>query len=101
MKSLETLFLDLKDIKVIDSAIPYSQYIPLDLSSTNIELNQLNLSDANELEEYIEKKLIGKNAKVAYGGYSEVRSLYKRSTFFNDLNAEERNIHIGMDLWIK
>lgn len=101
MKSLETLFLDLNDIKVIDSAIPYSQYIPLDLSPSNTELNQLNLSNANELEEYIEQILISNNAKAAYGGYNEVRNLYKRSAVFNDLNTEERNIHIGIDLWIK
>ena len=101
MKSLETLFLDLKDIKVIDSAIPYSQYNPLDLSESNTELQQLNLSNANELEEYIEQLLIANNAKVAYGGYNEVRNLYKRSAVFNNQNTEERNIHIGMDLWIK
>jgi murein DD-endopeptidase MepM/ murein hydrolase activator NlpD len=101
MKSLETLFFDLKDIKVIDSSIPYSQYIPLDLSPSNTEFNQLNLSSANELEEYIEQIIISNNAKVAYGGYNEVRNLYKRSAVFNDLNTEERNIHIGIDLWIK
>nr|WP_315199199.1 peptidoglycan DD-metalloendopeptidase family protein [uncultured Flavobacterium sp.] len=101
MKSLETLFLDLKDIKVINSGIPYSQYTPLDLSPSNTELDQLNLSNANDLEDYIEQILITNNAKVAYGGYNEVRDLYKRSTVFNDSNTEERNIHIGLDLWIK
>lgn len=101
MKSLEALFLDLNDIKVIDSSIPYSQYFPLDLSVGNVELHQLNLSDANAFEEYIEKYLIKNEATIAYGGYNEVRNLYKRSTAFNDLNSEERNIHIGMDLWIK
>lgn len=101
MKSLETLFLDLKDIKVIDSAIPYSQYTPLDLSALNLELNEINITDAAEFEEYIEKLLINNKARVAYGGYNEVRNLYKRSAYFNDLNTEERNIHIGIDLWIK
>lgn len=101
MKSLETLFLDLKDIKVIDSAIPCSQYTPLNLSASNLELNKINITDAVEFEEYIEELLINNKARVAYGGYNEVRNLYKRSTFFNDLNTEERNIHIGIDLWIK
>ena len=101
MTPLEILFLDLKDIKVIDSTIPYSQYTPLDLSAANLELNELNSSDAIEFEAYIEKLLAKNNALVAYGGYNEVRSLYKRSTVFNDLNTEERNIHIGLDLWIK
>jgi murein DD-endopeptidase MepM/ murein hydrolase activator NlpD len=101
MTPLETLFLDLKDIKVIDSTIPYSQYTPLDLSASNKELNQLNISDATEFETYIERLLVKNKASVAYGGYNEVRNLYKRSKAFNDSNTEERNIHIGLDLWIK
>jgi murein DD-endopeptidase MepM/ murein hydrolase activator NlpD len=101
METLETLFLDIKNIKVIDSTIPYSEYTPLDLSASNLELDQLNISDATEFEKYIEQLLDKNNASVAYGGYNEVRNLYKRSTVFNDSNTEERNIHIGLDLWIK
>jgi hypothetical protein len=29
------------------------------------------------------------------------RNLYQRSTIFKDEDTEERNIHIGLDLWIK
>jgi murein DD-endopeptidase MepM/ murein hydrolase activator NlpD len=101
MTPLETLFLDLKDIKVIDSSIPYSEYTALDLSAFNQELNELNIADSSQFETYIEHLLAEKNAKVAHGGYNEIRNLYKRSTVFNDLNTEERNIHIGLDLWIK
>jgi murein DD-endopeptidase MepM/ murein hydrolase activator NlpD len=101
METLETLFLDLKNIKVIDSTIPYSEYTPLDLSASNKELNQLNISNATDFEKYIEQLLAKNKASVAYGGYNEIRNLYKRSTVFNDLNSEERNIHIGLDLWIK
>ena len=101
MTPLETLFLDLKNIKVIDSTIPNSQYTPLDLSVANLELNQLNISNATEFETYIEQLLTKNKASVAYGGYNEIRNLYKRSTVFIDSNAEERNIHIGLDLWIK
>ncbi|WP_264564268.1 peptidoglycan DD-metalloendopeptidase family protein [Flavobacterium sp. N3904] len=101
MTPLETLFLDLKDIKVIDSAIPYSKYTPLDLSPSNPDLNQLNISSATDFENYIEQFILKNKASVAYGGYNEVRNLYKRSTVFNDSNTEERNIHIGLDLWIK
>jgi murein DD-endopeptidase MepM/ murein hydrolase activator NlpD len=101
MIPLETLFLDLKDIKVIDSTIPYSQYTPLDLTASNLELNQLNITDSSQFETYIERLLVKNKAKVAHGGYNEIRNLYKRSAIFNDLNTEERNIHIGLDLWIK
>ena len=101
METLETLFLDIKNIKVIDSTIPYSEYTPLDLSASNLELNQLNIADATEFEKYIEQLLAKNKASVAYGGYNEVRNLYKRSSVFNDSTTEERNIHIGLDLWIK
>ena len=47
------------------------------------------------------EKLLKNKAKVAFGGYNEERNLYKRSTVFNDNQTEERNIHIGLDLWIK
>ena len=101
MATLETLFLNLIDIKVIDRTIPYSKYTDLDLSIANEELNKLNLSNSKEFEKYIHSFLKQKKANVAYGGYNEIRNLYKRSTVFNDLNTEERNIHIGLDLWVK
>lgn len=101
MIDLETLFLDLKNIKVIDSTIPYSEYFPLDLSVSNQELSQLNITDSSQFESYLETYLTKNKARVAYGGYGEIRNLYKRSTVFNDLSTEERNIHIGLDLWIK
>lgn len=101
MTPLETLFLYLKDIKVIDSTISYSQYIPLDLSVENIALHQIEISKTSDFKTFIESHLNKNNARVAYGGYNEIRNLYKRSAAFNDLNTEERNIHIGLDLWIK
>lgn len=42
-----------------------------------------------------------KNAKVAFGGYIEERNLYKRANLFNSDESEERNIHIGLDLWVE
>jgi hypothetical protein len=101
MTPLETLLFDLKNIKVIDSTIPYSQYTPIDLSEKNIEITQMDVTDAANFETFIECHLTQNKARVAYGGYNEIRNLYKRSTAFNDLDSEERNIHIGLDLWIK
>lgn len=101
MPTLENSFLKLENIKVIDSAIPYSQYIPLDLSVSNLELSNIDIKNAAAFEAYIENRLQKNEAKVAFGGYNEERNLYKRSGIFNDSQNEERNIHIGMDLWIK
>ena len=101
MSTLETLFLQLENVKVIDISIPYSQYCPIDLSVSNSELSKIDIKSPNDLEIFIENHLRNNNAKVTYGGYNELRNLYKGNILFNDSLADERNIHIGMDLWIK
>jgi hypothetical protein len=72
----------------------------LDLSVLNHNLSKESLADSADFENYIENYLTSHNAKVAYG-YNEERNLYQRSTIFKDEDTEERNIHIGLDLWIK
>jgi murein DD-endopeptidase MepM/ murein hydrolase activator NlpD len=101
MIPLETLLQDIENVKVIDAKIDSNQYIPLDLSITNEAFTNLTFATAKDFEEYIENHLAQNNAQVAYGGYNEIRNLYKRSTTFNDSKTQERNIHIGLDLWIK
>jgi murein DD-endopeptidase MepM/ murein hydrolase activator NlpD len=101
MTSLETLLRNTQDVKVIDASIDHEDYIPLDLSSANDELLKFDIKCAVSFEEYIENHLTSNNAKVAFGGYNEERSLYQRSTIFKDQETEERNMHIGLDLWIK
>jgi hypothetical protein len=101
MTILEALLKNTKDIKVIDSSIDYRNYTPLNLSASNHELSSFDIKCAVSFEEYIENKLTLNNAKVAFGGYNEKRNLYQRSTVFKDDKTEERNIHIGLDLWIK
>lgn len=100
-----SLFLDLlknlQDVKVIDASIDYKYYTPIDLSALNTDLVALDVTNATVFEAYIENHLATNKAKVAYGGYLETRNLYKRSTVFKDEITEERNIHIGLDLWIK
>jgi murein DD-endopeptidase MepM/ murein hydrolase activator NlpD len=101
MPTLETLFLQLENVKVIDISIPYSQYSSIDLSTSNSELSKIDIKNPKDLESFIENHLHKNNAKVAFGGYNEMRNLYKTNILFNDKLADERNIHIGMDLWIK
>ena len=101
MPTLETLFSKLENIKVIDDSIPYSQYTSIDLSISNSELSNIDLKNSNDFEIFIENHLHKNKAKVSFGGYNEVRNLYKKTSLFNDEEAAERNIHIGMDLWIK
>ncbi|WP_426092328.1 peptidoglycan DD-metalloendopeptidase family protein [Flavobacterium sp. DSR3-2] len=101
MKRLETILHGIENVKVIDDRIEYNQYIPLDLSITNEAFNKNKIDNSTDFEKYIESYLTENDAKVAYGGYNEIRNLYQRSEIFNDSKTEERNIHIGLDLWIK
>lgn len=101
MSDLLEVFKSLEDIRVIDATFYYCDYTFIDLSVDNSELSKFDLSDAVVFESYIENYLAKKRAKVAFGGYCEIRNLYKRSTVFNDNQSDERNIHFGLDLWIK
>ncbi|WP_026976640.1 peptidoglycan DD-metalloendopeptidase family protein [Flavobacterium tegetincola] len=101
MTTLQELLQKQTNVKVIAPEIDYSDYIPFDLSATTTDLLDLPLTDSKAFEEFVENYFSKNQAKVAYGGYLEHRNLYKRSTVFKDINIEERNIHIGLDLWIK
>ena len=101
MSDLISILKNCTDVKVIDSLVPYNQYCNIDLTSKNLNLEQFDCDNSTEFENYIDDYLQKNKAKVAFGGYNEVRSLYKRSTIFKSENQQERNIHIGLDLWIK
>lgn len=101
MPALETLFSRLENIKVIDGTIPHSQYIPIDLSVANTDLSKIDIKEPEIFEAYVKNHLRKNSAKTAFGGYNEERNLYKSSLIFNDDEKEERNIHIGIDLWVK
>jgi murein DD-endopeptidase MepM/ murein hydrolase activator NlpD len=100
MNKILEIFSKINASKVIAPEISYEEYIPIDLSETNLELMQSNLQTSSEYETFIQNHLDKSNAKIAFGGYNEVRNLYKRSSVFNNNEADERNIHIGMDFWI-
>lgn len=101
MNALETVLKSIQNVKVIDKSIDYKNYIPLDLSNFNIKLSKLDIYNANDFEKSIENYLTANKGRVAFGGYNEERNLDKMSTFFNDTGTKEKNIHIGLDLWIK
>ncbi|WP_163407033.1 peptidoglycan DD-metalloendopeptidase family protein [Flavobacterium ajazii] len=101
MKSLVSILKELPSTKVIDANIDYSEYLSLDLSPNNLELINKNLQTSTDFENYITDYLRTNNAKAAYGGYIETRTLYQRSEIFRNDLIPERNIHIGIDLWTK
>ena len=97
---MEQFFKNIQAAKVISPEIEYSEYVALDLSVTNSDLQNHKLETAQDYEVFIQNQLEAHNGKIMYGGYIETRNLYKRSTVFKNPNVEERNIHIGLDLWI-
>lgn len=101
MTSLENILQSQSNVKVIDGNIDYEDYVAFDLSAKRTNQLDLNLTDAHQFEEFVEKHLADNKAKVAFGGYLEERNLYKRSENFNNTDMAERDIHIGLDLWIK
>lgn len=84
---------------VLGKSISKSKYVPLDLSETNTFLNTIDVSSSSKLENYINSYILEQDALVAFGGYLEERNIYKRSEHFNSQAEDERNIHLGIDLW--
>lgn len=100
MTKILEIFRFIEAAKVIAPEIDYNDYIALDLSISNLELQNHKLETAQDYEIFIQNHLDKNQAKIAFGGYIETRNLYKRSTVFKNETTEERNIHIGLDLWI-
>ena len=91
-----------KEVFVIDASISKTDYTPIDLSQANTALDTIDSSSSKAWDIYITNYLKTKNKKVAFGGYLERRGIYNRSAYFNNQNPEtERNIHLGLDLWIE
>ena len=86
-------------LSVLDASIPKSKYISIDLSESNKTLNTVDVSSSSKLGVFVNKYIKKHDALVAYGGYLEVRNIYKRSHHFNSQSEQERNIHLGIDLW--
>ncbi|WP_299116082.1 peptidoglycan DD-metalloendopeptidase family protein [uncultured Winogradskyella sp.] len=95
-------FLHNLNIHPVLKNITKSKLTHLDLSIHNSELRSVNVSSSKDLETYIFNHIKKNNAKAAFGGYLEHRGIYKRSDYFNEQNPEaERNIHLGLDLWLE
>ena len=69
MTPLETILSNIQNVKVIDESIDYSQYIPLNLSSTNEVLAKIEITNSTHFEKFIEDYLAENNAKVAFGSF--------------------------------
>ncbi|MBI9066262.1 MAG: peptidoglycan DD-metalloendopeptidase family protein [Salinivirgaceae bacterium] len=78
--------------------VSHNEIHSLDLSANNKELDTYTILDTENLANYIHKKLIETQTKIAIGGYAEDRIIYKKSTHFG-LGENVRSIHLGIDVW--
>lgn len=95
---LTEILLAQHNVSVIDRNISYKNYVPLDLSAQNAEVNATIVADSNKFSAYLAKYLDRHNALAAFGGYCEKRQLYQRSDLFQD-EETPRDVHIGLDIW--
>tara|TARA_Y100000991_G_scaffold156496_1_gene119204 strand:+ start:1326 stop:2012 length:687 start_codon:yes stop_codon:yes gene_type:complete len=87
-------------IKLIAPDLSFDFYKKINLSEEYFNINSIESNSSKKLAIYINDFLDLHNKKIAYGGYLEKRSLYKRSSHFGLANKKnERNIHLGIDLW--
>lgn len=100
MNKFEELLFNQIDVTVLAPTVNKSAYVPIDLSINNKALFNFNINDPQEFEDYINSFLKTHQRKIAYGGYLEKRAIYQISDVFKNA-AIERDIHIGLDLWIE
>ncbi|MGB8705318.1 MAG: peptidoglycan DD-metalloendopeptidase family protein [Gillisia sp.] len=85
---------------VLDVKFKQKDFVHIDLSERSKAFKDLKIPSAVEMKTYIQNYVAQKKAKIAFGGYSEKRNLYKRSVIFNDdKTTSPRTIHMGLDLW--
>lgn len=89
-----------ESVYVLNPKIQKLDYVALDLSVRNEALKKVDVSSSEKLGIYIDNHILVNNAQVAFGGYIETRNIYQRSDYFNNNPKNERNIHLGLDLWI-
>lgn len=87
----------------------------LDFTAANKELTAEVLQDTKLFTHYINDLLAAAGAKYGIGGYAENRTVYSRSKLFGspevshkdflystgEANAEQRRVHLGVDIWGK
>ncbi|HEY0045596.1 MAG TPA: peptidoglycan DD-metalloendopeptidase family protein [Flavobacterium sp.] len=99
MQNLEHALQGLPPVIVVEGIRTQADVVPLDLSVNNEFIPSFKLPN---FQNYIDSQINSYNAKAAVGGYNERRNLYRESQIFTDDEVDqERDIHIGIDIWIK
>jgi murein DD-endopeptidase MepM/ murein hydrolase activator NlpD len=70
--------------------------LKLDFTSNNTMLTPEIMNETEAFSAYI-KTILGKKYTYGIGGYDEHRTIYSRSSVFDD--DEPRRLHLGIDIW--
>jgi peptidoglycan LD-endopeptidase LytH len=84
---------------LLNYPINLDDFLMMDFSKTNEELEQVNLSNTKLFDEYVQNKIKAAQKKGGIGGYLEERIIYRRSPHFG-AEEEARTIHLGIDVWL-
>lgn len=85
--------------RVLDADLNTDAVATLDFTAQNTLLKKTDLQDTDAFNDAVQQMLQEQNATVGVGGYLEDRFIYRRSKHF-DVQAESRNLHLGIDVWI-
>ena len=85
---------------IFDFEFDVENSLALDFTRENPMVTQAIIESSASQEEFVVGQLRNAGARVGVGGYLEHRKLYQRGSIF-DNNADPRNIHLGIDLWIE
>jgi murein DD-endopeptidase MepM/ murein hydrolase activator NlpD len=92
---------DLDFFPIMGEKLTGENTLKLDFTSSNRELKAVNLANMAEFDSYVFAQLSSKNKIYGIGGYLENRSIYSRSEVFATVQADFRNIHLGVDIWVQ
>ena len=86
------------------SVVPFDslsdRLIAMDFTAANHELTDEVINDMSLFSHYVEHSLSISHARYGIGGYNEHRTVYSRSSVFDD-TLEPRRLHLGLDIWGK
>jgi len=74
-------------------------FFVFDFSSSNRELDNVDISNPEEFGGYIQRKLKENSAEFGIGKYNENRTIYSHSRLFE--GEVPRTVHLGIDFWVK
>lgn len=84
---------------VMGDTLTADNSIKLDFSPANKELEAVDLGKTEIFNQFVFDQLERAGKAYGVGGYLEHRAIYRRSERFETLEADFRNIHLGIDIW--